>query len=684
MIRILVAILAALAPAWALAAETVIDDFESAGSPAPWVFGNGPEFPGATGSLTLGPGHVGKGAHLAFDLTQGSYVQASRTLSPALAAKAIGVWARSPGGIQVVLRVVDEGDQTLQYRAARPLQAHDPAAWYRLVVDLASPEGHWGGANDGTVHGFLKGVAILAADPMPDPQAKVGAIDLDDVVAIDALSASLDPFHDPLDPPPAPAMDLSQGVGVNIHFTKDDQALDAAKAAGLGWVRMDFSWGGTERTSGVYDFTAYDALMSSLQKRGMSALFILDYANSLHQDCADCAPASAATVKAFGDWCQAAALHFAGKPVRWEVWNEPNLAQFWKPAPNPTDYGALLKEAIARLHQGDPKAEVSSGGTSTLDLAFLRGALANGNGLGAAAVGVHPYRSGGPETLPGEYLLLRTVIGQLVPDVPIWDTEWGYSSAWFGDGHDATNRQRQAIYVVREILVARALGFPLAIYYDLRDDGTDPSNAEHNFGLLANDYSDKPAMQGMRYLLGQVAGRTYAGALSTSPGSVHALRLDGASDVLLLVWLEQTNQTMTVQLPAVSLAVNMFGQPHAVSVVNGKTSIDLAELEGPVYLTFKAPGADAGLPGPDSAVPPDATAPLPDAAAADVGTGSDASAPSDATNSADAALVGLDASSSTDAAMGPPATAGCSCSATSPLSALAGLAGLALLRRRRR
>ena len=37
---------------------------------------------------------------------------------------------------------------------------------------------------------------------------------------------------------------------------------------------------------------------------------------------------------------------------------------------------------------------------------------------------------------------------------------------------------------VRELISTRVVGFPLAIWYDLRDDGIDPTSSEHNFGLL--------------------------------------------------------------------------------------------------------------------------------------------------------------------------------------------------------
>ena len=60
------------APAGSFVINMVIDDFERT-SVAPWSFYNGSEFPGATGSLTIGTnsGYTGNGAHLAYDFSGG-------------------------------------------------------------------------------------------------------------------------------------------------------------------------------------------------------------------------------------------------------------------------------------------------------------------------------------------------------------------------------------------------------------------------------------------------------------------------------------------------------------------------------------------------------------------------------------------------------------------------------------
>ncbi len=592
------------------AAATLLDDFESATSPEPWRFASGAEFPGAKGSLSSGPGHTGKGLWLAYDLTSGGrYVQASRTFNPKIDVRALSFWVKSPVGIQVAVRVTDSTGQTLQLRAGRPLESTSEEDWYRVFLDVTSATTFWGGANDGVLHGPVSQVALLAADPVSGVGSLSGAVGFDDLAAADQPTvALLDPFATPL-APRVPGDDLAAELGVNIHFTKDDRALEAARLAGFSFVRMDLFWSAVERQAGVYDFAAYDGLVAALEARGMGALFILDYGNALHEDCAGCSPQSAATVTAFGAFAEAAARHFAGKPVRFEVWNEPNIG-FWKPAPDAAQYAALLTEAVKRVHQGNPSAKVSTGGLAGMDLPFAASAFAQGAARNADAIGVHPYRQGGAESLGGELLRFRAAMAPLAPGVPIWDTEWGYSSTWYGDGHDDAARQRQAQLTVRRLLVSRALGMPMAVYYDLRDDGDDPAEKEHNFGLLARDYSEKPAYRAARASIAQVKGRRFAGFLPLEPSTLHALRLDGDQDVRIALWTEAMGQTIGVRVPEPTAAVDQYGE--ALALADGQ--VQLAESAGPVFLTFpRPPPADAAIAGPDAApdagMPPDARPP---------------------------------------------------------------------------
>lgn len=192
-------------------------------------------------------------------------------------------------------------------------------------------------------------------------------------------------------------------IGVNAHRFRNNAPLDLAREAGFQFVRADLLWQRVER-GGVYRFRAYDALMNALEARGMGALFILDYG---HPDHGGSIPRTAEDIAAFGRFAEAAAGHFKGRDVRYEIWNEPDTVQSWPPRPDAEEYAALLREAVWAIHRADPAAQVVSGGVSRLDLNFLRRVIDPGLAADLSAIGVHPYPTGDPETIGPELEKLR-------------------------------------------------------------------------------------------------------------------------------------------------------------------------------------------------------------------------------------------------------------------------------------
>jgi hypothetical protein len=584
----------------------LIDDFEGANSPSPWTFSNGPEFPGATGSLSSGVGYHGKGAHLFYDFRPGgNYVSANLRLPAMLSGDAIAFRARTPAGARVTLRINDAADQVLEYRLWRPLEATDVNAWYQQTVRLDAPTSHYGGADDGILHKGIVGVSILVEPVAQSAPGPFGSLDFDEVTLINSIRSDLDPFNALITPAPAGSASLMANLGVNIHFPVapefniDTRALDAARDAGCSWVRMDLFWTDIEISPGVYSFSNFDKLVTALEARGMKPLFILDYASLLHSDCPTCpdwflyGPESQQTIKAFGDYAEAVARHFAGRGVRYEVWNEPNLSVFWRPMANASQYAALAREAIARVHLGDSSALVVTAGLSGFDYGYLTSLLNLGGAESADAVAIHPYRQLGPETAADELATMKSIVATTFSIArPIWNTEWGYSSSWFsniaqstGDGSTAYARNRQAVMVVREVLSSRLMGFPFASYYDIRDDGMDPLDPEQNFGLIANDYSDKPAITALRTLKMVAANRILVGTLATQPSNLHALRLDGASNTVVIVWSDLPAMQASLSLPLEATAMDMYGGVLSLPVSNGRALVTLSESTGPVYVS---------------------------------------------------------------------------------------------------
>jgi hypothetical protein len=50
------------------------------------------------------------------------------------------------------------------------------------------------------------------------------------------------------------------------------------------------------------------------------------------------------------------------------------------------------------------------------------------------------------------------------------------------------NEANQAVMLTRQYLTNIGNGIPLSIWYDWSDDGTDPGEDEHHFGLVHHDY----------------------------------------------------------------------------------------------------------------------------------------------------------------------------------------------------
>ncbi len=337
--------------------------------------------------------------------------------------------------------------------------------------------------------------------------------------ALAELAASARPH------PSLPPIGSLDGLGVNIHFTDAQPGeLEMIAAAGFRWVRMDLSWAATERERGRYDFSAFERLSAALEAQKLRALFILDYGNPLYDSGAP--PRSEEARAAFARWAVAALRHFRGKGYLWELWNEPNHAQFWKPRPNAQEYIALARTTGETLRAaglvpkkpGEPGECFLGPATSTIDFAFLEACFQAGLLEYWDAVSVHPYRQTAPETAEDEYRKLRLLLRRHAPagkTIPILSGEWGYSTAWPSLGQDEPAReQKQALYLARQLLTNLANDIPLTIWYDWRDDGDNPKESEHRFGIVRRPwqkdaqppFAPKPAYLAARFLTEHLAG----------------------------------------------------------------------------------------------------------------------------------------------------------------------------------
>jgi hypothetical protein len=262
--------------------------------------------------------------------------------------------------------------------------------------------------------------------------------------------------HPPAQPEPTP-----EEFGANVNRVFDDQfsghgytarqidaQLEALRATGATVARSDTLWEATEPEppqGGVhrYDWAFDDSIAGSLALHGLRWLPVIDYSapwakstpNELHSppvsasEYATYATAFAARYGRGGAfWRERPKLK--AEPVEtYEVWNEPDNATFWSPAPDAARYADLYVQARDAIDAVDPTARVVVGGL-TKPASFLPAMLRARPDLAGHVDGVaiHPYGAN-PSVVLGRVRGAHSVLASLgLTTVPLYVTEFGWTT----------------------------------------------------------------------------------------------------------------------------------------------------------------------------------------------------------------------------------------------------------------
>ena len=375
-----------------------------------------------------------------------------------------------------------------------------------------------------------------------------------------------------------PPLVFPDGVGVNIHFVNgasmwsnrsniEDPSygpinrymLDMIAAAGFKFIRMDMYWQDIETTKGVYDWTPYDTLVSELDQRGIRALFILDYNDTLYANSTFSAVVDSADIAAYSDFAAAAVKHFAGHHFVWEIWNEPNNTINWEPSHNAVQYAAMVASASKAMRNADPTATIVAPAMAgiqlnVLDTLFQAGILNYVNG-----VSLHPYRDNPPppripETVGPDFANVRALISKYEPagdTIPIVSSEWGYSTCSPSLG--GVSRQTQADYFARMQLFNLYSGAPLSIWYDWMNDGLIDKIGRHR-GVVDYYLNPKPAYITVTVLTRELPGYRVVERYNDGDTSDVILVMENAGDtVKVAAWTTGAAHQLNFPLTSLSL-----------------------------------------------------------------------------------------------------------------------------------
>ena len=331
---------------------------------------------------------------------------------------------------------------------------------------------------------------------------------------------------------PATAGAAQQLLGAQSHATWSSvspaemrRELDMLAFAGGKVVRTDISWSSLESEGkGQYSpwfVERFDAFLHHAEARGIQVIATL-----WSTPCwASTAPAEAkqgctgswwnrevdryepTSPEHFADAAEWVARRWGGRLAALEIWNEPNEPEhrFLIAPDNGRSYAALLRAAYPRIKQAAPNLPVLGGAMAFSDAEWVERLYELGAGNSFDGLSLHPYNEWRDPDDPWKPQWRKYTFLTGVPAMhdllrrhgdghkSLWLTELGFSTCGNGDRW-CVSEQQQAEYVADSLRIVRGWDFvAAAVVYNLRNKGSDPTDREHQFGLLHRDFTPKPA-----------------------------------------------------------------------------------------------------------------------------------------------------------------------------------------------
>ncbi|RRV59210.1 hypothetical protein EGJ08_12640 [Stutzerimonas stutzeri] len=334
-------------------------------------------------------------------------------------------------------------------------------------------------------------------------------------------------------------------VGVCAHeLHRGDpsgRAYAMMRDAGITSVRTDAHWAYVERRPNQLKIEpSWHRYLKETARHGLSTQFILGYGNQHHGGGEK--PRTEPVRAAFNRYVNHLSEAFKGQVAYYEIWNEwdvedprdPRFAQ---------DYARLIADAAGIVRQRDPAAKVLAGAVTTqgIESGFALRLLENGLMQSVDGLSLHPYVHcrGWRRNTPEAWIDWMAEVDKELTraagrPVPLYLTEMAWPSHQGACGID---ENLQAAYLARAFFLARTLPSIRGMWwYDFRNDGTDRTEREHNFGLVRQDFTPKPAYRVLTAVSDIVANYRFIGRDENSDGDVVALRFARGEDELLVAW----------------------------------------------------------------------------------------------------------------------------------------------------
>jgi len=244
------------------------------------------------------------------------------------------------------------------------------------------------------------------------------------------------------------------------------------------------------------------------------------------------------------------ANRYKGKIRYWEIGNENDLEFFWNGTTD--EYIKYLNIAYTNIKKANPDAYVMTCGFSgigphdgkklnpDMQEKVIREAQ---NSFDIHAFHQHGLFDYFQKIVDEELPKLRSV---LKSSKPLYFNETAMYSCSIGE-------KGQAETLYKKLLLSFARGAIGYTWYDLRNDGTDPHEPEHNFGMLTYDFHPKAVYIAYNTLTGLLLDKKFVKQYDLGTDA-YVFEFKGNSEYIISAWLEK--KTLSDKLMAFQIEDN--------------------------------------------------------------------------------------------------------------------------------
>lgn len=368
-----------------------------------------------------------------------------------------------------------------------------------------------------------------------------------------------------------------------------DKEVLAAALCGAKVIRDSVDWHTLQPAADRWNFAPMDSLVDSYGAMGMELQAMLAFTARW------AAPEQTRNAPNWLEWSRSrpdpaawrnyAATVFAryrGRIRFWEVWNEPDLAGFNRMSMD--EYVELQKIAFEEARKISPELKLLTGGYATLTPhpglkhpEFQKENLIRAKGY----YDIHAYHEHG--SFPA---YARIVDRQFLP----MRAAAGVAAPWYANEtaiHSLGGAERnQAFTLFKKLLFAWSRGAIGFTWYDLRNDGFDPREAEHNYGMLDHEFYPKPVYSVYNMLAGRFREARFRRQFEAGAGS-YVFEFAAPEGILIPGWNESDGATRTlpVTTDAASAAlIDPMGNEVPVPVAGGMALFEVGRIPATLLL----------------------------------------------------------------------------------------------------